>query len=282
VATADTIGRANLDGSGVGPSFITGKKGEHIGQLALAGSHIYWVHGTSRHNEIARADLDGREVEQRLVAHTGLITSIAANSSHIYWSWLIPLRPIRGLIGQANLDGTGADPAALHGDGGGQLAADDTHLYWGLPNTDIGRVDLDGTDFHVHLVTNLVNPIPAVAGGRLYWTAGNADPSTWSIGRANIDGSDARRRFITTGVIAPLGVAASASHIYWTNAEVGKNTIGRADLDGTHVQPRFTTTGPRPLCHQIGQIAVDSTHIYWTDFKLRHCLRRPRGRTSRE
>jgi hypothetical protein len=283
VATADTIGRANLDGSGVDPTFITGKNGEHIAQLALAGSHIYWVHGTSRRNNIARADLEGSEIEQRLVPHTGLITSIAANSSHIYWSWLIPLRPIRGLIGRANLDGTEANPAALPGDGGGQLAADDTRLYWGSGgHNDIGRVDLDGTHYHARLVPNVINPGPAVAGGYIYWRAGDVDPSTWSIGRANLDGSDARRHFITKGVTYPLGVAADASHIYWTNGEVGKNTIGRADLDGGHIEPRFIATRQRSRCHAIGQIAVDSAHIYWTDFKLAHCLRKRRGRMSRK
>ncbi len=61
-ASTSVIGRANLDGSGQAPSFITGP-GDAAG-LAVDGGHVYWVNG----GRIGRANLDGSGVEQSFIA----------------------------------------------------------------------------------------------------------------------------------------------------------------------------------------------------------------------
>ena len=64
-----TIGRANLDGSAVNESFISGA--DSPAGVAVSGSYIYWAnfggpHGT-RGSTIGRAKLDATNVNQRFV-----------------------------------------------------------------------------------------------------------------------------------------------------------------------------------------------------------------------
>jgi hypothetical protein len=57
---AGTIGRADLDGTGVTPNFITGANGPTA--VVVDGAHIYWTNFDS--NTIGRADLDGTGINQ--------------------------------------------------------------------------------------------------------------------------------------------------------------------------------------------------------------------------
>ena len=61
-AAASTIGRANLDGTGVDQSFITGANSP--GGVAAAG-HVYWAN--SGNGTIGRATLSGRGADQSFV-----------------------------------------------------------------------------------------------------------------------------------------------------------------------------------------------------------------------
>jgi virginiamycin B lyase len=144
-----TIGRSNLDGSGVERTFLTGL--EDACGLAVDSGHIYWAYIDK--GLIGRADLDGTGVEPEFI-HTGGGTAcgVAVDGSHVYWSDETNMR-----IGRANLDGTGSEPSFI------QLATKpcgvvvaDGHIYWAnrLNNGDmVGRANLDGGG----VVVNLVN-----------------------------------------------------------------------------------------------------------------------------
>jgi virginiamycin B lyase len=98
-----SIGRANLDGTGVNQQFISvpnGPKG--VAGLAVTARYIYWTNEDG--GAIGRADLDGTGVNQRFI--TGAIgpTDLAAGSGYIYWT-----NPSTGTIGRADIDGTAAD-----------------------------------------------------------------------------------------------------------------------------------------------------------------------------
>ncbi|MHB8492317.1 MAG: NHL repeat-containing protein [Solirubrobacteraceae bacterium] len=61
--------------------------------------------------------------------------------------------------------------------------------------------------------------------------------------------------------------ATSSGHIYWTDPAAGRgpsgpgiNAIGRADVNGTHVEKNLISVGDFP-----GAIAVDASHVYWTN-----------------
>ena len=110
----------------------------------------------------------------------------------------------------------------------------------------IGRANLDGSGANETLVSNLHYPQGIAVDsthGYIYWTT-NLLGGT--IARANLNGSDVNEEFIVAaGLDNPEGVAVDSSHgyLYWSNSiPHGTSTIGRANLDGTGANPRFIST----------------------------------------
>jgi hypothetical protein len=68
-----TIGRANLDGTGIDQNFITGVSGAT--GLAVDAAHVYWADLTTR--TIGRASLDGTNVHQSFI--TGVTFAFNTN-----------------------------------------------------------------------------------------------------------------------------------------------------------------------------------------------------------
>src|SRR5262249_2086426 len=144
---AATIGRANLDGTGVDPTFITGA--DTASGIALDAGHIYWANEGAQ--TIGRAGLDGTGVDQAFVATGGgFPAAVAVHSGPIYWA-----NPSFFTIGRANIDGTGVNSSFVDtGPYPFGLAVDSGHLYWTHVNFSsdpnafddaIGRANLDGT-----------------------------------------------------------------------------------------------------------------------------------------
>jgi hypothetical protein len=95
------IGRANLDGTGVDPSFITGIDPGVSEPLwvAVDDAHVYWTTGQT----IGRANLDGTGVERSFINAGSYSTGIAVDPAHVYWTGF------DDRIGRANLDGTAVE-----------------------------------------------------------------------------------------------------------------------------------------------------------------------------
>ena len=174
----DTIGRANLDGTGVNQSFITGARYPH--GVAVDGQHIYWTnnHATRSGVRTSTAPASIRASSPARATPYG----VAVDGQHIYWANYSTTRsaartstvpasirasspapaPRRGggrrpahllgqllrsgTIGRANLDGTGVDQSFITGaDGPHGVAVDGQHIYWANSPGAIGRANLDGT-----------------------------------------------------------------------------------------------------------------------------------------
>jgi virginiamycin B lyase len=106
------IGRANLDGSGANPNFIsTGAAPE----IALDSRYIYWTNNNG--TNIGRASLDGTGVKPNFI--TGVRTGnvgIAVDSTHIYWAnWS---NGSGTTIGGAAIDGTAVNNDFITGGSG--------------------------------------------------------------------------------------------------------------------------------------------------------------------
>jgi hypothetical protein len=154
--TPPSIGRANLDGTGVEPDFIPIPEGLFPWGVAVDADHIYWTNVNDFGGSIGRANLDGTGVDQNFITPPdGLATHIAVDANHIYWS-----SHLTSSIGRANLDGTGVDlnfiqTAAFSPEG---VAVDANHIYWSNKET-IGRGNLDGTGVDQNFVAD-GNPLP--------------------------------------------------------------------------------------------------------------------------
>jgi virginiamycin B lyase len=77
------IGRANLDGSDVNPSFMTLVDATWV---AVNDQHIYWVN--SADVAIGRANLVGSQVNRSFITlpEGSSPNAVAVNGQHIYWS----------------------------------------------------------------------------------------------------------------------------------------------------------------------------------------------------
>jgi hypothetical protein len=151
------VGRANLDGTNVQESFISGIGNTGCG-LAVDGGHIYWASADG--SGIGRANLDGTGVNRNLVRGAGC--GVVVDGSHIYWG-------AGSGIGRANLDGTGVNrdfiTSSMRFSVPLPCADDGTYLYWadagGAPASGaIGRARLDGTD-----VADFITGISSVPTG---------------------------------------------------------------------------------------------------------------------
>ena len=211
-SAGDTIGRADIDGTGVDPSFITGANGP--GGLALDDTHIYWTNTGSGPTfgcgtTIGRANRDGTGVNQSFITAAGSPNSIAVDGAHLYWTNVGCPLGSGTTIGRANIDGTGVDASFITGASSPLgIAVDQAHIYWA--------------------------------------NVGAAPGTSNSIGRANLDGTGVDQNFISTAT-GPGGVAVDCTHIYWANFGpfIG-STIGRANLDGTGAEQSFITGASGP------------------------------------
>jgi virginiamycin B lyase len=232
-SSGSIIGRANLDGTGVNQSFITGIQSQFpgTGDPAVDGGHIYWANSVP--GTIGRANLDGSDPNQSLI--TGAVNpfDVAVDAGHVYWTNLGSQS-----IGRANLDGTGVNQSFISVATFPQgIAVDADHVYWtNYYSGTIGRASLDGSGANENFIDGASNPGDvAVDAGHAYWS----NFTTATIGRANLDGTGVNQSFISAGG-PPTGVAVDAGHIYWGNFI---DTIRRADLDGTGTQILISGVG---------------------------------------
>jgi sugar lactone lactonase YvrE len=232
-----SIWRANLDGTGVEETFITGAQAPQ--GVAVDDEHIYWPNRES----IGRANLDGTGVDQSFISGVEFAsggrgdTAVAVDEEHIYWpskfaDTCCPGDPATGAIARANLDGTGVEESYITGVDfpAGELAVDGSHLYWN-------------------------NYSSAFQVTYLY---GGPD----RIGRANLDGTGVEEDFIAHSQLI-YGMAVDDTHLWWANYGREYGAITRANLDGTGVEEVISDEDEGP--YYPDTVAVDETHVYWDE-----------------
>jgi virginiamycin B lyase len=239
------IGRVNLDGEALAPSFVEGL--DFPCGVAVDHAHLYW--GNAARDSIGRARIDGTDVDTTFVTGADWPCAVAVDDAQMYWA--NTGGAFGGTtIGRANLEGGGVDQSFIDVAAGPcGIAVDDAHIYWTNAVTGtIGRAELDGTGVEPSYITGADRPcgvavtggavVPdrhAVVGGHIYWANTGGGFGT-TIGRASLDGSAVDQDFIS-GLRAPWGVALSPTHVFWSQPDT--DSIGRAYLDGTGRNPGF-------------------------------------------
>jgi hypothetical protein len=260
-----SIGRENLDGTGVGRRFITGVTAT---ALAVDAAHIYW---DARDGSIGRANLDGTGVNPTFIPQVQATFGVAVDRAHVYWS-------TAGSIGRANLDGTGAQNF-FAGDGGlfdqpCGVAVDAGHVYWANALGTIGRIDLNGLNAN----PNFVRAAPAgddtcgvaVDAAHLYWAHftidSPPDPADDGIGRANLDGTGVNPAFITTPI--PFGVAldAAAQATPPSRVSIGDVRMTEGNSGQTAFQFTVSLDQPQAASVTVGYSTADGTASAPSDY----------------
>jgi hypothetical protein len=221
---------------------------------APAQAYIYFSDDTD--NTIARATLDGVQVQQSFIQGVSNPGQVVVDASHIYW-----FNRGDGAIGRANIDGSGVNADFIPGAAaaGTGLAVGDGYIFWtDFQNSTLGRANVDGSGAGT-IVTGLMAPRGvAVDASHVYWTNYGVENGQLPIGRANLDGTGAVNDFILapspgTGQIGQM--VADSSHLYWGH---GPN-IARATSDGTNINTGFAVAPGGNA-----GLAVDASHVYWS------------------
>lgn len=141
-----SIGRANLDGTGINQNFITGASPSNL--MAADADHLYWTILGQFGESIARADVSGGNLNPGFISGGDQVNDpegVAVDGAHVYWTNLL-----NGNIGQANLDGSGANGDFIEGAQNQNptgIAVNAGQLYWSnfLSNS-IGTADTSGSN----------------------------------------------------------------------------------------------------------------------------------------
>jgi hypothetical protein len=239
---ASTIGRANNDGSGANPNFITGQK-EPCG-VAVDSQHIYWANQVG--GSIGRANLDGSDVDPNFITGALLPCGVALDGTRIWWAnGETSVSTQTGQVARANLDGSGASvlySGSTLVEGPRGIGVGSNLVYWSndlVSPQSIGRGGVDGTPPPVKnfitMPSNLYPAWPTVAGGRLYFTL------TLGLTSTDLEGADPSPGIPST---AYGGIAVHGSKLYWANLTEG--TLSRANLDFTSPDFAFMTGLGKP------------------------------------
>jgi hypothetical protein len=142
-----TIGRADIDGTNIDDSFITGATFD-TGDLEPNGvavdnprTHIYWGNGTS--GTIGSANLDNNgdvsEIDQSFVSGADVVLGVAVDPDTVFWA-----DGLTDTVGAANLSSRFPNTSFISAtDGIDGVAVDNTFVYWTNSNS-IGRAELSG------------------------------------------------------------------------------------------------------------------------------------------
>jgi hypothetical protein len=190
-AGSEGIGRANLDGSGATPGFVS-VPGGYYQAVAVDGSHIYWTDDVA--GTIGRANLDGSDVEADFITGGENPIGVTVDSGHVYW--VDAEGASLESIGRANLDGSGVDQTFIDMPSTSDLcgvAVDSSHIYWSdEANDEIGRAGLDGSGVEPDWIEAEGPCELALDGDHILWVGEGSQ----AIGRAGLEGSGNEPVFI--------------------------------------------------------------------------------------
>jgi hypothetical protein len=248
-----TLGRGNLDASGVNHALITGAG--YPGAVVVDGSHIYWSNSAA--NAIGRANLDGSAATPAWISLAHYPVGLALDATHIYWT------DGSQYIGRANLDGTAVAQqfvktgASANYPSGIAINAGTIYFNVGANIDSVPAAGGSPTTVATLPGTTMAMAM-AAADGYLYFTALDlsTSPLTGAISRMQLSGGFHQDPAYIPNLTVPTGVATDGTYLYWTDDAAGHLNIGRAligSLGATNITYAFISEPGGPT-----SIAVDS------------------------
>jgi hypothetical protein len=241
------IDRVPKDGS-LGPSCILCDAGVPR-DLATDGVHVYWTDNGVTPNEVRRVLVGGGTVETLWTGQLagGPPTPVAIDASHVYW-----YDNGGGNVMQATLDGS--NPTAV-GSSSRPVLSIQLHgsvLYFSN-NSDVWAQDLSTPSSPVQLATGRPEPRSiAVDSSHVYWAEGQWNQPDNAVQRVPLGGGSME----TCATMDVTSIAIDATDVYGVDGAGG--VVWRVAKGGG--LPTILATGqPNPW-----DIAVDSSHVYWT------------------
>jgi hypothetical protein len=236
-----------------------------------AEGYVYWTSLNSGTSQVGRANLDGGGIKSSLVSGAYFASGTASDGTDVFWGNSGNGTSTQASVGRATVQGASPGPFQSAGTYCGvfDVQVDATNLYW-LKSTCSGTFAIDRAPKTGGSGGSQVASANSICGfaidrTHLYWSTGQY------IGRSLLDGSSPDPTWLNLGAgITGCGLAVDAGHIYWTQvlgAPTFRGTnIGRATINGdpASVNNSFIT-GASFTSNPSSAIAVDSSHIYWTN-----------------
>jgi hypothetical protein len=245
VGVGTTIGRADLDGSGIDDSFVPDASGE--AGIAIDGSYIYWANDGA--NAIGRSNLDGSDPDPTFIpdatsGHDAAPDFVTTDGTYIYWT------DGQRYVGRAALDGGVAQPHFLDV-GPGSFAAGiavSSGTVYVAGSAEIVSIQDSAGSTPVQILTSVNTTFLglAILGDELYFSElGGPGNGVWS---ATTSGT---RLTQLIDVPFPGGVATDGTYLYWSanTPSFDAGTIGRALLASsglTMIDPTFIAGSGNP------------------------------------
>ncbi len=210
MATPDRIGRANLDGSGVNPNFITTGGQQPAGCRRHRQFRDLLVNNTGLNDTIGHANADGSNPVSNFISTSAGVCGIAADQSFVYWLDNSAFR-----IGRAPVSGGSPEPNFItlpSGSAGCGIAVDPSFLYWAAAigrqrqrRARAGGRRRGRRQLHPqrHSSIRSSRRRPAVNPQYVFWSNPSPSFGSGAIGRANINGSSPNPSLIP-GVGSPV------------------------------------------------------------------------------
>jgi hypothetical protein len=243
-----SIGRANLDGTGANENLVPGSAGVDMPDGVMANSSsVFWLNGING-KTLAKANTDGSGARMDIaggsLGGTGVYQA-ALVGDFIYFPSPTQANPNgpTSTVGRIGTDGTGktviSPEVFMGGMSFSRLAGVGSYVYPLNQGSSLARVTTSGRVDNTSFVSGISPSVKGLAASSsyLYWTA------TGGIGRATIDGATKQPSFVTGLTNVADGIAVSGTYIYWSagSRPSGPFTIGRMKVDGTDQNPNFIT-----------------------------------------
>ncbi len=267
------IGRANVNGTGVNPDFIS-TTDQDLQGLVVTPTNIYWsalngggvVGGAP--SSIGEASISGGSVNNNFITGQSAYEALAGYDGHLYWIGSTG-NTYHPTIGRATFSGGSVDTdlASVPNGDGVALAVGADGIYFSAAGA-IGHTSLNGSSINESFITEAHDGGGthglALDSTYLYWAT---EASAATIARSKLDGSGINTSFIKPsntagGSLGGVAVTGSTAHqvsgtVYGQQCDVGCKRVGLPDQ-------RILVTGRAADGSEVSQTDVSGSDGSWS------------------
>jgi hypothetical protein len=233
---------------------VTLAQGIDISGLAVDATHVYWtdVNG-GKSGSVGKVPVGGGIVTT-LATDQAFPNSIVVNATHAFWASVN-----EEAIRRVPIAGGATTTLASSVNGACCLALNSTHLYY-LSNLGVNRMPLAGGDPSVFAPADEGFAVAlALTATHVFWRADL--PGTGSIKakimkKSLVDGTSPTALIMSTSV---GNLVADSGSVYWTSPGNLGGSVMSVPLTGGTAMVLASDLG------QPGSLALDTTHLYWTN-----------------
>jgi sugar lactone lactonase YvrE len=217
--------------------------------IALYGDDVYWVSGV---DSAVRSVPKSGGAAVVLASDPGILWTIAANDTGVYWGYINGDARIMRLAPGAATPTLVAKPVNPS-----KIAVNESHVYFGdMSATKLMRAPIAGGSANT-LASSVHSYKVVIDATAIYWTTGDPTSDVMGDGRVYREPlTGGKPTVLVDGLDWPTGIATDAQHVYFTDSVSGK--IMRVPLEGG------TAVALAEQQYTPWALALDDKAVYYT------------------